>query len=81
MKGVIKPNTMPCLAWLLTHFICSQALEEKHVTTAKALLEDGSVEGAAELATFVSRLRADFERLTSILRAIATGAHAGCAFA
>lgn len=50
------------------------ALKAKHVSTAEALLDDGTEAGAAELAAFRAQLEADMEGVQSILKAIVAGA-------
>jgi bifunctional aspartokinase / homoserine dehydrogenase 1 len=49
------------------------ALQEKHVATAKKLLDNGTEQGKQELASFSEQLTKDIDGIKSILRAIMAG--------
>lgn len=55
------------------------ALQDKHLSTAALLLDNGTAAGREELERFTAELIADFESVKSILQAIATGAQHECA--
>lgn len=50
------------------------ALQEKHVATSRALLDDTTAEGKAELTAFTAELLRDIDNLKSMLHAISIGA-------